>query len=321
MNVKVDEEECREVTSRPFGRRDFDSTFGPRPPQPCMVCGALGCSPARHGMPPPSGIRLDGEQDAESDQHEDSDVDAWEEEEEEEEEEDQETDEENELGSPETQRRVSHDEEPIAQIDPEEAALIERELWASRVEHLATAPPSVDAAKPRQETEDQVIVLAFSRFSPELNDLLLQWDLVKSAAERGVDTRPSWAGGATVLVEGLGPEKFEEPLFSSEQLRPWHVVLYKDDEPSLHRALRPVPVRVKKLKPGTSGRIGLPSNGELFAMSDDESAISSDCMESFNTEEASESGVGPSEFRIHYEVKHTFIHFRVDVDSRSVITC
>jgi hypothetical protein len=45
---------------------------------------------------------------------------------------------------------------------------------------------------------------------------------VSAAVGRGLETRPAWAGGATILVEGLGPEAFEAPFFDVEQLRPWH---------------------------------------------------------------------------------------------------
>ena len=50
---------------------------------------------------------------------------------------------------------------------------------------------------------------------------------VSAAVGRGLETRPAWAGGATIPVEGSGPEAFEAPFFDVEQLRPWHVVLYR----------------------------------------------------------------------------------------------
>jgi hypothetical protein len=163
MNVKVDENEARESVLLPAGRRNFYEEFGP---QPCVMCGAANCSPEIHGIPPPTGIRLDGEQDAESDQREDDEED--EEEEYEEEEQDEDGEDADEVATLETQSGISDDVEPVAQIDPEEAALIENELWASRVEHLVAGPPSASAAQSQEQIRDRVMVAAFSRFGPDL---------------------------------------------------------------------------------------------------------------------------------------------------------
>ena len=62
-----------------------------------------------------------------------------------------------------------------------------------------------------------------------------------------------------ICADGLGPEHFDgSDSPSSEQVRPWHMVIYEEEEPLLEEALRVLPIRKKKLKPGTLGRSVLP---------------------------------------------------------------
>lgn len=219
------------------------------------------------------------------------------------------------------------EEEPAVQIDPVEAAQIESHLWAGRVEWLSTNGAAAAAAARMEEHPDgQVIVLAFSRCTSELEKVLQQSAPVRAAVERGIDTRPIWAGGATILVEGLGPEKFEEPVFSVEELRPWHVVLYHRNESELHAALSLVPVRVKKLKPRTSGRFALPNHEDMFTLSDHEvSRDQLDDVSSWEWMSRSEEDISGSSQHLctpsaRFQVVHTFIHFKPDLDSRSIRT-
>ena len=66
------------------------------------------------------------------------------------------------------------------------------------------------------------LVLAFNRLTAQLDAVLLRSAPVSAAVGRGLETRPAWPGGATILVDGLGHEAFEAPFFDVEQLRPPH---------------------------------------------------------------------------------------------------
>lgn len=207
-----------------------------------------------------------------------------------------------------------HGEQP-AQIPPEEAANIQREIWASSVQHLVSAgtPPSTHHGI---SSGRRGLVLAFSRLTEELDEKLQEMTLFKAATE----PRPSWAGGATVLIDGLCPEFFDVPL-PAEQLRPWHVVLFEDDEPALKKALRSLPVRVKKLKKGNAGKAMLPSRGGLFAVSDDEAdetTDDADFVDGCNSEPIEAEDTVPDE--VCYQVKNTFIHFGPEIDVKSTKT-
>ena len=74
-------------------------------------------------------------------------------------------------------------------------------------------------------------------------------------------------------------------------------------------ALRPLSVRVKKLKPGAAGKTILPRNAEMFGVSNGEAPS--------ETDEASSSMDHCSKDHVQYQVRHTFIHFGADVDTRS----
>jgi len=124
-------------------------------------------------------------------------------------------------------------------------------------------------------------------------------------------------------VDGLAPEQFDEPVFPAHELRPWHVVLYHRDESELHAALSTVPVRIKKLKPCTSGRFVLPQHAELFNLSDGEvDELSSGSWVHGSEEDmsgSSQHACAPSAC-LQIEVVHTFIPFKDDLDGRSIRT-
>ena len=94
---------------------------------------------------------------------------------------------------------------------------------------------------------------------------------------------------------------------------------------SARRSIASLSVRVKKLKPGAAGKTILPRNVEIFGVSDEEAPNETDeassCMDSEqNKDETSTSMDHCSKDHVQYQVRHKFIHFGADVDTRSVKT-
>merc|ERR1712032_312946 len=109
----------------------------------------------------------------------------------------------------------------------------------------------------RPSISQQVVVLVFSRASRQLDEALLNSQLARDALARGIDTRPSWAYGAKIFVDGMGPETLKAPCLP--QLMPSHVVIYEEDEDDLMKALRQLlPYRIMKRKPESSGKFIVP---------------------------------------------------------------
>lgn len=110
----------------------------------------------------------------------------------------------------------------------------------------------------------RVVLMVFSRCSPELDEALLASGPALAAAERGAELQPPWAHGAKVLVEGLLPEHVEAPF--AEVLLPRHVIVREEDVDGILAALQHLPYSVRKLKPEV-GRPLLPDDLALLDVS------------------------------------------------------
>merc|ERR1712216_175578 len=64
--------------------------------------------------------------------------------------------------------------------------------------------------------------------------------LAKNLLDRGMSTRPLWAHGATILVQGLTSEVFQHSAGQKalSELRPWHVIVLSRDVLALKAALQ-----------------------------------------------------------------------------------
>ena len=147
------------------------------------------------------------------------------------------------------------------------AASISMEMWASRIERrlhaerrLARGAPGI--APPQaagrgaqlRRNLDGVVLLTLSRHPRELDEALFGSSAACSAADRGVHTRPAWANGAKVFVEGLRPEVLAAA--GVDELSTFHVLVKVDDEDSVHAALQTLSYRIRpRLKPGFGRRV------------------------------------------------------------------
>merc|ERR1712032_455942 len=156
----------------------------------------------------------------------------------------------------------STDSEPPAKIHPLEAQSIAHEQWATLVEHSATDPSVVRSPQPIADRA-RWILFTFSRRSPRLDDTVLASGPAITAVASGIDVQPPWANGAKILVEGVGPEHFDEVL------NPSHLVVYEADEPAVFEALQQLPWNLRKLKPSV-GRAVVPSDLSLLDVSSGE---------------------------------------------------
>ncbi len=152
-------------------------------------------------------------------------------------------------------------------ISNQESLDISEQLWASRVERRLQAerrlarndpeiiPPEAEAAPGQQfrSNVDGVVLLTFSRRPRELDEALFGSSAACAASDRGVNTRPEWAHGAKVFVEGLRRELLAAA--GVEELCPRHVLVNIEDEDSIHAALQTLSYRVRpRLKPGVGRR-------------------------------------------------------------------
>jgi hypothetical protein len=136
--------------------------------------------------------------------------------------------------------------------------------------------------------------LQFSRHPRELDEALLGSSAAICARNRGVDTRPAWANGAKVFVDGLGQSLLAEAGVS--QLLPRHVLVSVEDEDSVHAAMQTLSYRIRpRLKPGFGRRVlgrwvnNASGNSDLFRnASDTEGEEGSPRAEDATAEDASE---------------------------------
>jgi hypothetical protein len=158
-------------------------------------------------------------------------------------------------------------EDEVPELTQEMAAFISMEMWASRVERrlhaerrLARGAPGIAppeaAGKGAQlrRNVDGVVLLTFSRHPRELDEALFGSSAACGASDRGVHTRPAWANGAKVFVEGLRRDLLAAA--GVEELCPRHVLVKVEDEDSVHAALQTLSYRIRpRLKPGFGRRV------------------------------------------------------------------
>lgn len=161
--------------------------------------------------------------------------------------------------------QISH-EEPAAHISPEEAARVQRAFWETSVLRFAQSGSvsSAFSVNEQPQVEKRIVLLSFNRRPAELQQAILSSPLALSLLDKGIDVRPTWAGGAIVLVEGLEPEALDDDLLS------WNVAVHDSEEPSVFEAMQKLPYKIRpRLKPG-AGRRFVPDAFEFFHVSDDE---------------------------------------------------
>jgi len=106
-------------------------------------------------------------------------------------------------------------------------------------------------------------MLTFSRHKEELELALLSSGPAMTAKIMGIELQPSWAKGAKVFVDNIGPEHFDQDL------GPMNVVLHEADEAELFKALEELPWNIKKLKAGV-GKSHLPTDLSMIEVSSDD---------------------------------------------------
>jgi len=80
-------------------------------------------------------------------------------------------------------------------------------------------------------------ILQCNRTSAKLLDTLEKTDMAKGMLRSGMSTHPDWARGATVLVEGLSCEGFQQAGHSLGALRPWNIIVKTEDLAKLKSSL------------------------------------------------------------------------------------
>jgi predicted RNA-binding protein with RPS1 domain len=201
------------------------------------------------------------------------------------------------------------DEEPAAEITPEQAAQIQDALWGTGIEALAARGCSSSAASEQQEQVDaSIVLLAFSRRPAELHKVIIESDFASALLGRGIDLKPDWAGGAIVLVEGLQPDDLQD------EYGRWNVAVRECDEHYIHDALKKLPYNIRpRLKPGV-GRQYVPGPAELFCASeiDDNSMQISEAEDEENSL-SGEQTIDPCGELNGEEIYYarTFLHVRV----------
>jgi len=128
-----------------------------------------------------------------------------------------------------------HHVDAAAEIPPEEAEVISKELWASSIEQLAS--------KPLKSGHLRLICIEFSRHSATLHQAILDAPLVKRFAQEGGSIQPEWANGAFVLAP-VEAADIDKELHS-------RIVLVDGEEDmlSLLDALEHLQYKDRKLKP------------------------------------------------------------------------
>lgn len=207
---------------------------------------------------------------------------------------------------------VAHDE-PAAEANPVDDARASEELWASGVEALQGQQPAGSGSGGRGR---RVLLLAFSRCSPELDEALLESGPAERARGLGVELQPAWAHGAKVFVEGIGPELVEPPL--AERLLPSNVFVREEDQGDVLAALEHLPVRVRKQKPGDNI---VPDRLSLLSVSSVPGTTTSDDRSLLNASSASSGCVEDEPERaVEITVVNTFVHFHSSADTRTVVS-
>jgi hypothetical protein len=177
--------------------------------------------------------------------------------------------------------------------------------------------PSSVGNPEQPEVESGIILLSFNRRPAELQQVLLNSSLAASLVDQGIDVQPTWAGGAIVLVAGLGPGVIDDEFGT------WNVAVNELDEPFIFMELQKLPYKIRpRLKPGTGRRL-VPVKSELFRLSDDEdgsSPLPEDEANSQTSADADNSDVQSSIAAEELEVRvvRTFLHVRLKPASSTI---
>eukprot|EP00930_Biecheleria_cincta_P038674 TRINITY_DN26561_c0_g1_i1.p2 TRINITY_DN26561_c0_g1~~TRINITY_DN26561_c0_g1_i1.p2 ORF type:complete len:276 (-),score=48.95 TRINITY_DN26561_c0_g1_i1:250-1077(-) len=191
--------------------------------------------------------------------------------------------------------------EPAAEISPEEAAQIQRSCWETSVARFAQYSSTSFASHMHEpsQMEKRIVLLSFNRRPCEFQEAIHS-ALASTFLGNGIDVRPSWAGGAIVLVEGLGMEDLHDDIGT------WNVAVSDVDEPSIFEALQTLPCKIRpRLKPGIGRRL-VPCDLDRCDVSDD----ATDSVQ-FSTDDQDvdvQSLTEPQELQVC--IFRTFIHVR-----------
>jgi len=197
------------------------------------------------------------------------------------------------------------DAEPAAHISPEEARIIQAELWASGVQRLAAEEvrQSLSSHSAQTSSESRLVLLALSRHPREMHDVLRNSELARSLAEEGVDVLPPWANGAFVLGRGIAEDSIADV---ADKLGKWHVAVWEEEEELVMDSLRSLPYNIRpRLKQG--GRIPVPGSTSLFGDTSDDNLTAGGASSSTDLDllEAADQDL------ITISIGRTFIHVQV----------
>mmetsp|Transcript_100830 Transcript_100830/g.194964 ORF Transcript_100830/g.194964 Transcript_100830/m.194964 type:complete len:720 (+) Transcript_100830:44-2203(+) len=208
--------------------------------------------------------------------------------------------------------RVEHLENP-AIVDEEEARAVSDLQWSTGVQRLLT-----DSFDP-PELPREIVVLALTRHSQDIENKILQSTLAKKCMQIGIDVQPSWARGAKVFVDAFNGAVAEDCRLTFGQhigLGPNHVVVEANDEHLVLSALREERGRraLATVKPG--GRFVVPQSGNTQWFMCSERSPSTWWSNDSNA--ASSEALAPTNScSLHVIVKNTFIHLEGDVSETS----
>jgi len=90
--------------------------------------------------------------------------------------------------------------EPVAVISPLEASQISQQRWATFIEFFAKKHAAEDS-RAAAAVSREFVVLEFGRDPPAFRNALLNSGLAQQMISLGLDIQPSWANGATFLLE------------------------------------------------------------------------------------------------------------------------
>jgi len=165
--------------------------------------------------------------------------------------------------------------EPVADIDPAEAAAVAEECWASAVEALCAGRGTTS---PRGN-DLEVVVLTFGRDGLAFDNALLTSPPALRAVELGVDIKPGWANGAKVFVPGLSATDVAEIRVD---LLPRHVVALASDVQQILEALTSLPSRsrprLKAGKPAVPILVRVTSHSSLMSVAAAAAASTKQCL-------------------------------------------
>lgn len=202
-------------------------------------------------------------------------------------------------------------------IPEAEAALIQHERWATSVEARLARDSHPWHTAAAASTGMDVKVLAFGRHPSEFTTALLDSNLGRGLAMRGVDIQPGWANGAKILMAGPTPTDLLAAGFDPANLRVWTVVALKEDEPQILAALGNLQNRSRpRVRQLASQSIVLRRVG-LAAFLSENDTQRDDQGEPDGDED--EAPLDDAVSAVELNIRHTFVHF-ADTASTSART-